>query len=509
MAVGQQGGAEAWSDADDAAVFRSRRPRDGAARRAPGGPAFISDEAEEQHHFDTLRDPSSNVAARASARIELARLYQSRGQYSEAAEMYERNVWAGARTPATYAGLAAMYRALGRDDLAESTLEQVRRTGGVEGADPPDAESRGEASRGRRATTRAAAISPARSAPSTRRARPGSSPRQTSASGRRADTTSPWAAGLSAAVVGAAFLGAQAGRRTLIASTVLIPIVLGLAIFAVVVMTSTRPRANEAAQPQPATPAPVATVVPTPAPTSAVPPALQAQPAPARLVVSGVGTGGLSLRKSPGNGDRIKVWPEDTQMSDLGEQQDVAGKAWKRVRDPEGNVGWAATEFLSSPVDPAARTGSGTPAAQPSPPKPPFNSGGLGLSKEQWEQVAGQPTRNSIFTEYAGGRLVVGFMDGNVWHLERVWRPGEAVELEAARAEARPYLPADATLVQSVDRGDGRIIDVYASTSLSSRYTTTAWNSGKPGTFAIHYRFKGPTDRRVTSAMYRVGDALY
>src|SRR5688572_11403950 len=129
VAAGQQGRAAARRSAE---ATQRRRGGDGGSRRAVvTGPAFISDHAEEQHYHDVVRDPRADHAAKAAARLELARLYEGRGHFAEAVEMYERNVWAGVRTPATYAGLAAAYRELGRDDLADAALEQVRREGGA------------------------------------------------------------------------------------------------------------------------------------------------------------------------------------------------------------------------------------------------------------------------------------------------------------------------------------------------------------------------------------------
>jgi hypothetical protein len=506
VAVGQQGRAESRRTT---AVAQRGRAADSAPQRAePAGPAFISDQAEEQHHHDLLRDPGADQAARAAARFELARLYERRGQFADAAEMYEQNVWAGARTPATYAGLVAAYRDLGRDDLADAALEQIRREGGV----------------GRTASTRTAAqTAPTGTLPRQSRTQPGpatarraGNPRVT---GRRASagagTRTPSRRtvqvhaepAISGATLGqihrgvAPFLQAQAGHRTLVMSTVLLPILLGLGVFVAVVLASTRSRSTETV-PAP-TPAPVAAAAPAAAPTAlptpAVPAALAQPPAPARLVVSDVGPEGLSIRRSPNTaGQRIKVWSDGTEMADLGETAENGGKSWRKVRDPDGNVGWTAAEFLA---DPSARASA--------PARPAFASGGLGLSRDEWETAHGEPTRSSIFLEYAGGRLVVGLLDGNVWHIERVWPRGDAVSLDAARAEASAYLPQDATQVQSVDRGDGRIIDVYSSAQLPSRFASTAWNGGKTGTFSIQYRFRSAADRMVTSAMFRLGDALF
>ena len=501
MTAGQQG---------RAALRRSIEPTprgrvgEGASRRTGGtDPAFISDQAEKQHHHEVLLDPRADHAAKAAARLELARLYERHGHLADAIEMYERNVWDGVRTPATYAGLAAAYRAQGRDDLADAALEQVLREGGA-GRTPATTMPR-----------------PARTATSPRPARRRSTAdparrRSTADPVRRADrarpTSRPIARGRAEtpATVGALdqlrrsaapLLEGRAGRRALMVSGGLLPILLGLGIFVAVVLTSTRGRS---AEPAPApTPAPVATLAPTPAPTlaptSAVPPALAQQPAPARLVVSNVGPDGLSLRRSPSTtGQRIKIWNDGTEMADLGETAEGGGKSWRKVRDPEANVGWVASEFLN---DPAARASA--PAA------PSFASGGLGLTRAEWEKSHGQPSQSSIFLEYDGGRLVVGLLEGNVWHMERVWMRGDAVSLENARNEARAFLPEDAEQVQSFDRGDGRIVDVYRSASLNDRFSSAAWNGGKAGTFSIQYRFRSAADRLVTSAMFRLGDAQF
>jgi hypothetical protein len=570
---------------------RTRRPAEGTTRRTPvGGPAFINDEAEEQHYLDLIREPKTTPEAKATARHDLARLYERAGQFAEAAEMYERNIWAGVRTPATYAGLAAAYRELGRDDLAESTLEQVRRQssvstpsaaasydaddGGYDDAPPPrtarsaspfdDADGAPDVQASRMSITPPArpavapsdrserATSPARAdrgpAPSraertaSLRSRLEAAPR--GANRRTADrqsamrVTAERPAGTSTAttstlaqLVGTAraagsgasratgeafgqlqrsvapYLEGQAGRRTLIASTVLLPIALGLVVFVGIVVTSARERSTEAA----VAPAPVATVAPpAAAPTSAIPAVLADADSTTKLLVTNVGTDGLSLRRSPGVGQRIKVWPDGSALTDLGETAEQSGKTWRRVRDPEGNEGWAAADFLvtASPPSGDAANGTGT-GTRGAPAAPPFASGGLGLSRTEWERANGQPTRTSIFLEYAGGRLVIGLLESNVWHLERVWKRDDAVALDAARDDARAYLPSDATLIQSVDRGDGRVIDVYSSTILTNRFGATAWNGGRAGTFSIQYRFRTAADRMVTSAMFRLGDALF
>jgi hypothetical protein len=368
VAAGQQGRAEA-RQLPPAEPVRRARSSEGAVRRvAPDGPAFINDQAEEQHHHEVLRDPSSGKAAQAAARIEIARLREARGQFADAAEMYEQNIWAGDRSPATYAGLASAYRELGRDDLADSALEQVRREGGAGRADGAATATQPARTVSRSRTRFSPELTSRMDRPraSRRRGPTEGGARATAAQAAREQPESarslPILGEIQRAI--APFLAGQAGKKTLVVSTVLLPTVVGLGIFAAVVLTSTRARSADPV-PQP-TPAPVATVAPTAAPTAAptvaIPPALTEPPAPARLVVNNVGSDGLSLRRTAGTGgQRIKVWNDGAEMADLGETTENGGKTWRKVRDPDGNVGWVAAEFLA---EPGARAGS-APAPAP------------------------------------------------------------------------------------------------------------------------------------------------
>jgi hypothetical protein len=532
VAAGQAGRSEAQSSQVNGRVGqapgRSRRGNERAERRAsPYGPAFISDEAEEQHYLDTLQDPMAEPDAQASARIELARLLEVRGELDEAIQLYQENIWAGIRTPATYARLAAAYRARGRDDLADSTLEQIRRNGGAAetrrqplGADRERLNTQvsplgndnptGRMAVANRSATAGSQVLPAASSRQTRTARS-----QTSRSPRgavrpeyqrNAATPELRDDGLQfLRQVAAPFLAAQAGHRTLIASTIVIPVVAGIVIVGMLVMSAAR---NRAAAPAPApTAAPVATIAPTVLPTPAIPAALSQPPASTTLIVADVGQDGLSLRTQPGSTDRIKVWPEGTQLVDLGQQADAGGKKWRQVRAPDGAVGWAASDFLMDPASrmpPASATGASSTQAGPA-----FASGGLGLSRAEWEKVHGPPSKVSIFLEYNDGQLIVGLSNDNIWHLERIWSPKDAVSLEDARDDVRGYLPNDAQLTQSIDRGDGRLVDLYTSASITPRFGPTAWNGGQPGTFAIQYRYRNVDDHHVTSAMFRLGDQAF
>ena len=56
----------------------------------------------------------------AAARMAVAQDFERRGLLADAAECYERFIWAGARSRSLYARLAAVYRRQGRDDLADA-----------------------------------------------------------------------------------------------------------------------------------------------------------------------------------------------------------------------------------------------------------------------------------------------------------------------------------------------------------------------------------------------------
>ena len=122
----------------------------------------------------------------------------------------------------------------------------------------------------------------------------------------------------------------------------------------------------------PSTPTPILVAAPTESPQPALPtlavatlsPPAIATPQP--LVVAGTGAEGVSLRRTPGtSGERLKVWPDGTLMSPLGEDQRVDNRDWKRVRDPDGTEGWVAAEFL---VDPAVATAMPAPTVAPTVP---------------------------------------------------------------------------------------------------------------------------------------------
>jgi hypothetical protein len=133
------------------------------------------------------------------------------------------------------------------------------------------------------------------------------------------------------------------------------------------------PTPFSSAAPVLATPLAVASPSPTPAvraaasPSPAAPGAAGASLNPPPIAprtglmvrVTGTDGEGVSLRSTPATGEPIRAWPEGTEMMLLGERQDVSGRAWTKVRDPDGNDGWVAAEFLTP--------GTVLPSPQPTP----------------------------------------------------------------------------------------------------------------------------------------------
>jgi hypothetical protein len=122
------------------------------------------------------------------------------------------------------------------------------------------------------------------------------------------------------------------------------------------------PRVFPTASPT-APPAPTGTLRPEPSPSRT--------PLPSQLWVANAGREGVVLRSGPGTGERLAGLPDGTALVPLGEQEQQSGRAWLRVREPQGRTGWIASEFVSA--TPPARAGGPTATSAPRPsttPKP-------------------------------------------------------------------------------------------------------------------------------------------
>ena len=65
--------------------------------------------------------------------------------------------------------------------------------------------------------------------------------------------------------------------------------------------------------------------------------------------VGNTGGEGVYVRRTPRLADRIRAWPDNSQMTLLGETAEADGLRWQKVRDPAGNEGWMPEQYLVQP----------------------------------------------------------------------------------------------------------------------------------------------------------------
>ena len=126
----------------------------------------------------------------------------------------------------------------------------------------------------------------------------------------------------------------------------------------------------------PAASTPVTTPVPAPSSTS-IPSAVRTGDSGSMVRIASVGSEGVRLRPAPGSEEILKVLAEGTLLESLGEEQEDGGRQWRRVREPEGLVGWVAADFLAAePATPTVVTAAptATPVIQAAVVRPPPSS---------------------------------------------------------------------------------------------------------------------------------------
>ena len=106
------------------------------------------------------------------------------------------------------------------------------------------------------------------------------------------------------------------------------------------------PIAQQVAIAPPSTATAQPTSSPVPLPVSPIPSTPTIAPQP-RLVIIGSGAAGLSLRKTPGTGERLKVLKDGAELTVLGAAQQAAGHSWVPVKDHDGTEGWVAAQFTT------------------------------------------------------------------------------------------------------------------------------------------------------------------
>jgi len=88
-------------------------------------PSFQSEDEAARYYIGVLRDGTD--LDKIEARAQLAAIFERRGMFDEALELYERNARAGVRTPELFKHLSEVYRRVGDADSAEAALAEAER----------------------------------------------------------------------------------------------------------------------------------------------------------------------------------------------------------------------------------------------------------------------------------------------------------------------------------------------------------------------------------------------
>jgi hypothetical protein len=200
--------------------------------------------------------------------------------------------------------------------------------------------------------------------------------------------------------------------------------------------------------------------------------------------------------------------PQRTQLNEP-QESGTATKTEPSTRDKVSNSNESAASTTTQqkavqPIGPPQPS-----AANPST----YASGGLGLSRTDWERAHGSPTQNiGGMINYEGNKYTVTFADDNASYIEYTWGDRNAVTLDDARLQAKLLVPSDAKLVRAYTPREGRTADLYMSESLKSRFrpidmpsgkSLSPWIGGKPGNFLILYRLP---NNHVTSLVIALGN---
>lgn len=125
-----------------------------------------------------------------------------------------------------------------------------------------------------------------------------------------------------------------------------------------------------------------------------------------------------------------------------------------------------------------------------------FVSGGLGLTKANWEESHVQ-TELDVFTIGTGydEKFDVVYLDDVIWLIYQYFDSDVGTTLEIIETQTKSLIPADSIFVQQyLPEGMPEVIvDIYHSKSQSNQYSgeeaksVDLWNSELSGTFTVQY----------------------
>ena len=138
-----------------------------------------------------------------------------------------------------------------------------------------------------------------------------------------------------------------------------------------------------------------------------------------------------------------------------------------------------------------------------------YSSGGLGLSRLDWEQ---KHTETSLDYQPIGtgydNKYDVMFQVGNVWYIERQWNTNDFVTVDEVKIESQNLIPLDSQLIETYNP-EGRpetVVNLYFSESLKNRFKNEDslfgnwWTGGESGNFTVQYNvYDGEVGRMIIS----------
>ena len=131
------------------------------------------------------------------------------------------------------------------------------------------------------------------------------------------------------------------------------------------------------------------------------------------------------------------------------------------------------------------------------------SSGGIGLSRADWEDLHGTGEVGQTLVTYGEGRYTVGFQDDTVSFMELGWEDQGGIATDDARATIVDLLPSDARDVETFVAPPtavgpiGMSIDRYESDALLDAFSTTG--NAPTGSIIVIYQETAATDRIETN----------
>ncbi|MFN8526718.1 MAG: SH3 domain-containing protein [Chloroflexota bacterium] len=140
--------------------------------------------------------------------------------------------------------------------------------------------------------------------------------------------------------------------------------------------------------------------------------------------MTNVGRDGARLRADPGTSARVvDIIREGAELILLGEDREVTGQTWRKVRDRDGREGWMSSEVLASPPAPTETPGptaTRIPTATPAPTATPELIQIVGTGRDGARLRAEPGVRGQVIEILRDGAVLVVIgsdreADGQTW----------------------------------------------------------------------------------------------